>query len=71
MRGSYYRTNYDFEDIIYVLDNRTTIIEEIKNNNILIRQSLINGFRKINSHKSSEETFFSHSSVSTSGAVIF
>jgi len=23
------RTNHDFEDIVYVLDNRTTIVEEI------------------------------------------
>lgn len=28
-RGTDYRTSHDFEDIIYVIDNRTTIVEEI------------------------------------------
>jgi len=28
-RGSDYRTSHDFEDIIYVLDNRISIVEEI------------------------------------------
>ncbi len=26
-RGGDYRTSHDFEDIVYVLDNRTTIVE--------------------------------------------
>lgn len=30
-RGKDYRTSHDFEDIIYIIDNRTTIVEEIKN----------------------------------------
>lgn len=59
-RGSDYRTSHDFEDIIYVLDNRTTIIEEIKNTNVLIREFLIREFIKINSHKSSEEIYSAH-----------
>jgi len=28
-RGGDYRTSHDFEDIVYVLDNRTTIVQEI------------------------------------------
>jgi hypothetical protein len=28
-RGKDYRTSHDFEDIIYIIDNRTTIVEEI------------------------------------------
>ena len=28
-RGSDYRTSHDIEDIIYVMDNRTTIVEEV------------------------------------------
>lgn len=59
-RGSDYRTSHDFEDIIYVLDNRTTIVEEIKNANVLIREFLVNEFRKINSNKSSEEIYSAH-----------
>ncbi len=27
-RGTDYKTSHDFEDIIYVIDNRTTIVEE-------------------------------------------
>lgn len=29
-RGSDYRTSHDIEDIIYLIDNRTTIVEEVK-----------------------------------------
>ena len=32
-RGSDYRTSHDMEDIIYVLDNRTSIVEEIAKDN--------------------------------------
>jgi predicted nucleotidyltransferase len=28
-RGKDYRTSHDFEDIIYIIDNRTTIVEEV------------------------------------------
>ena len=28
-RGKDYRTSHDIEDIIYIIDNRTTIVEEI------------------------------------------
>ncbi len=44
-RGSDYRCIHDFEVIIYVLDNRTTIVEEIKNPKILIREFLKSEFR--------------------------
>ncbi|MBV6485278.1 MAG: hypothetical protein KF732_05565 [Flavobacteriales bacterium] len=30
-RGKDYRTSHDFEDIIYIIDNRTSIVEEVKN----------------------------------------
>jgi hypothetical protein len=30
-RGKDYRTSHDFEDIIYIIDNRTSIVEEIRN----------------------------------------
>lgn len=59
-RGSDYRTSHDFEDIIYVLDNRTTIVQEIKNTNTLIREFLISEFKKINSHQSSDEIYSAH-----------
>ncbi|MFZ4798675.1 MAG: hypothetical protein ACOYMA_14345 [Bacteroidia bacterium] len=30
-RGTDYRTSHDFEDIIYIIDNRTSIVDEVKN----------------------------------------
>jgi hypothetical protein len=58
--GSDYRASHDFEVIIFVLDNRTTIVEEIKNTYILIREFLKSEFRKINYHYSSEEIYSVH-----------
>ena len=37
-RGTDYRTSHDFEDIIYVLDNRTTIVAEINEDHPDIKQ---------------------------------
>lgn len=37
-RGSDYRTSHDIEDIVYVLDNRMKIVEEIATDNIEIRK---------------------------------
>ncbi len=46
-RGKDYRTSHDFEDIIYVLDNRTTIVEDIKNDHLGVRQFLKKEITKI------------------------
>lgn len=54
-RGGDYRTSHDFEDIIYVLDNRTTIVEEIKNDNDEIRQFLIEELKTVYSSPYFEE----------------
>lgn len=59
-RGSDYRTSHDFEDIIYVLDNRKSIVEEIKNTDPTIHDFLAEEFRKINSNNSSEEIYSAH-----------
>lgn len=37
-RGTDYRTSHDFEDIIYVLDNRTTIVAEINEDHPEVKQ---------------------------------
>lgn len=37
-RGTDYRTSHDFEDIIYVLDNRTTIVSEIDEDHPEVKQ---------------------------------
>ncbi len=39
-RGGDYRLSHDFEDIVYVLDNRTTIIEDIVSEPLEIRDYL-------------------------------
>ena len=46
-RGGDYRTSHDFEDIIYILDNRLTIVYEIENAHNEIKEFLISEFNKI------------------------
>lgn len=59
-RGTDYRTSHDFEDIIYVLDNRTTIIEEIDKDHPEIKQFLKEEFTKIHTNLSFEEIISCH-----------
>jgi hypothetical protein len=59
-RGGDYRTSHDFEDIIYVLDNRTTIVEEIENEQAEIITYLKQEFQKIYNHASFEEIISVH-----------
>lgn len=59
-RGGDYRTSHDFEDIIYVLDNRTTIVEEIENEQAEIITYLKQEFQKIHDHSSFEEIISVH-----------
>jgi len=54
-RGKDYRTSHDFEDVIYVLDNRTTIIDEIKSDNKEIQNYLKNEFETLVKNPSFEE----------------
>ena len=46
-RGNDYRTSHDIEDIIYVIDNRTTIVEEMKESEPRIHLFLKEEIRKI------------------------
>ncbi|WP_242085556.1 hypothetical protein [Aestuariivivens sediminis] len=39
-RGTDYRLSHDFEDIIYVLNNRSTIVEEVARDHLEIKQFL-------------------------------
>lgn len=59
-RGTDYRTSHDFEDIIYVLDNRTTIVDEIEKDFPEIKQFLKEEFNRIYTHLSFEEIMTSH-----------
>lgn len=53
--GSDYRTSSDFEDIIYVLDNRENIVEELSKCNAEVLQFLKDECRKLVEHKGLEE----------------
>lgn len=44
-RGSDYRTSHDIEDIIYILDNRTSIVEEVIETNPNVRSFVIEQFQ--------------------------
>lgn len=59
-RGGDYRTSHDFEDIVYVLDNRTTLVEEIKNDQPEIKQFLVKEFNKLYKRANFEEIMVSH-----------
>ena len=55
-----YRTSHDFEDIIYVLDNRTTIVDEIKQTDTRIKKFLREELTKVLKSSYSEEVLSSH-----------
>ena len=55
-----YRTSHDFEDIIYVLDNRTTIVEEIKQTDEHIKEFLLEELTMVLKSSYSEEILSAH-----------
>lgn len=55
-----YRTSHDFEDIIYVIDNRTTIVEEVRVADKRIRDFLKSEFKKILHTAYAEEILSAH-----------
>lgn len=59
-RGTDYRTSHDFEDIMYVLDNRTTIVEEIKLEPESIQQFLKDELKKVYTKSNFEEIMSCH-----------
>jgi predicted nucleotidyltransferase len=46
-RGKDYRTSHDIEDIIYVIDNRTSIVDEVRSSDQLIREFLKQEIQRI------------------------
>jgi len=54
-RGGDYRTSYDFEDIIYVIDNRTSIVEEIRDADEKVKAFLKAELKKVIDAPYSEE----------------
>lgn len=59
-RGGDYRTSHDFEDIVYLLDNRTTIVTEILNSDETINSYLKNEFRILLEDKFIDEGISAH-----------
>jgi predicted nucleotidyltransferase len=59
-RGKNYRSSHDFEDIIYILDNRTTIVEEIKNSDEVVKSFLILQLTKLKGEPNFNEIVSSH-----------
>lgn len=55
-----YRTSHDFEDIIYVIDNRTTIVEEVRVADKRIRDFLKSEIKKILNTAYAEEILSAH-----------
>ncbi len=59
-KGGDYRTSHDFEDIIYILDNRMTIVSEIENADPEIKKFLNQEVNKILQSPFKEEILFAH-----------
>jgi len=59
-RGSDYRTSHDIEDIIYVLDNRTSIVGEISESSQPIREFIQNSLLTMDKHGLMEEVLTAH-----------
>lgn len=59
-RGSDYRTSHDIEDVIYILDNRTTIVQEIRNADEEVKDFIISEINTIKTKGMLEETLMSH-----------
>jgi hypothetical protein len=55
-----YRTSHDFEDIIYVIDNRTTIVDDVRLADQRIKDFLQSEFRKILGNPYTEEILSAH-----------
>ena len=59
-RGKDYRTSHDIEDIIYIIDNRTTIVEEIAHSDQRIKELLQTEIQKIIDKRLLEELLQTH-----------
>jgi predicted nucleotidyltransferase len=57
---SAYRTSHDFEDIIYLTDNVTTFVEEIRNADPAVRDFLTQQYRLIAEHRYKHEIIECH-----------
>jgi predicted nucleotidyltransferase len=59
-RGFDFRTSHDIEDIIYILDNRTSIVEEVINSEPSIRAFVFEQLQKISNKGLLNEVLMAH-----------
>lgn len=59
-RGSDYRTSHDIEDVIYILDNRTTIVDEIAQDDLRIANFIQEQLLEIRKKGLLQEVLISH-----------
>lgn len=59
-RGTDYRISHDIEDIIYILDNRTTIVEEVLNTDNRIKDYIVQQLKAIKEIGMLDEVLISH-----------
>lgn len=59
-RGKDFRTSNDFEDIIYVLNNRIDIVKEVSEDNLEVRQYIQAQLKAILDHTSAAEMLSCH-----------
>ncbi len=62
------RTSQDFEDIVFVLDNRKSLWEEMKNTELELNRYLKKEWNALNDNKYLEEWLSAHLEYQTSGA---
>ncbi|GAB3918911.1 hypothetical protein [Larkinella terrae] len=65
--GKDFRMNSDFEDIIYVFDNRIEIENEIRNSPVSVRKYLAKELKNLLNHPDIQEGISVHLEYSTSG----
>ncbi len=59
-RGSDYRTSHDMEDIVYVIDNRTSIVEEIARDESSISSFIKEQLQKLHQLGMLQEVLMAH-----------
>lgn len=59
-RGTNYRTSHDIEDVVYVLDNRTTLVEEVLSADKAIKDYIVQQFKTIKEVGMLDEVLISH-----------
>ena len=64
-RGKDPRTSHDFEDIVYVLDNRTTLIEDILESENKVKMFLLAEFNTLLKDASLHEAILAHLELAT------